>query len=449
MSGTRLRLTEKLSYGFGDMGYSLPYNMASGFLLLYYVNVVGLPAAAVGTIFLVARLMDAVIDMGVGIAVDRTRSRWGRTRPYFLFTALPYALLFVATFAVPSGWNQTAQLAYAFITFKLLGIVMSFGSIPYSALLPMMSSDRSDRLKLGGMRSIGTSVGVVLGTAAVQPILAAYGGEKQPGGYLAAAAIFSVLSMLCILALFRNCRERVVDDASARFPILPEIGKMLRNRAWLVSFLFCLVYFVRFGGMMAITAYFAIDVMQAPWMIGVMLPAVAGMLLLSAFVAPTILARTGIRNGCVAMLGIAALLFAILPLVEGQPTVFLAIYIAACLATSVTTTAAFAMIAETVDYHEAQFGVRREGLLSAGVSLATKVGMALGTAGIAFILAGAGYDPAAVTDGARAAIRWTYYGGIITLLLAQIGIVLAWPNAQTRRSPDEEEGEIGLTPSSI
>ena len=140
MSGTRLRLTEKLSYGFGDMGYSLPYNMASGFLLLYYVNVVGLPAAAVGTIFLVARLMDAVIDMGVGIAVDRTRSRWGRTRPYFLFTALPYALLFVATFAVPAGWNQTAQLAYAFITFKLLGIVMSFGSIPYSALLIMGSS---------------------------------------------------------------------------------------------------------------------------------------------------------------------------------------------------------------------------------------------------------------------------------------------------------------------
>ena len=134
------------------------------------------------------------------------------------------------------------------------------------------------------------------------------------------------------------------------------------------------------------------------------------------------------------MLGIAALLFAILPLVEGQPTVFLAIYVTACLATSVTTTAAFAMIAETVDYHEAQFGVRREGLLSAGVSLATKVGMAIGTAGIAFILAGVDYDPAAATDGARAAIRWSYYGGIITLLLVQIGIVLAWPGAQPRKA---------------
>lgn len=89
MAEPRLRLTEKLSYGFGDFGYSLPYNMVGAFLLYYYTNVVKLPAAAVGTIFLAARLLDAVIDILVGVAVDKTRSRWGRTRPYFLFTALP------------------------------------------------------------------------------------------------------------------------------------------------------------------------------------------------------------------------------------------------------------------------------------------------------------------------------------------------------------------------
>lgn len=174
---TRLSLKEKLSYGMGDMGFSLPYNMASGFLLIYYINVVRLPAAAVGTIFLVARLMDAVIDLAVGVAVDRTRTRWGRTRPYFLFTAVPYAVLSVAVFAVPDSWGQTAQLIYAFLTFKALGIMMSLGAIPYTALMPMMTSDTSERLKLGGMRSIGTSVSVVLGTAAVQPILA-HLGEK-------------------------------------------------------------------------------------------------------------------------------------------------------------------------------------------------------------------------------------------------------------------------------
>ncbi len=433
MEGDRLRLSEKLAYGFGDMGYSLPYNMASGFLLLYYINVVGLPAAAVGTIFLVARLMDAVIDMVVGIAVDRTRTRWGRTRPYFLWTALPYAMMSVAVFAVPDSWSQGAQLAYAFVTFKLLGILMSLGAIPYTALMPMMTADRDERLKLSGMRSFGTSVGVVLGTAAVQPILTAFGGEKQPDGYLAAAAMFGVLSLLCILSLFRNCRERVVDEAPARFPILPEIGRMLRNRAWVISFLFCFTYFIRFGGMMAITAYFAIEVMRAPWMIGIMLPAVAGTLLLSAFVAPPILARTGIRLGSTGALGLAAALFALLPLLEFSPPLFLAVYVAACLATSITTTAAFTMCAEAVDHHEALYGSRREGLLSAGVSLSTKVGMALGTAGVAFVLAAGGYVPDAVSDAAREAIRWSYYGGTVALLMAQVGIVLAWPSAPSRK----------------
>jgi GPH family glycoside/pentoside/hexuronide:cation symporter len=427
MAGERLRLSERLSYGFGDMGYSLPYNMASGFLLLYYVNVVGLPPAAVGTIFLVARLMDAVIDVAVGIAVDRTRSRWGRTRPYFLFTAVPYAVVSVAVFAVPGDWSQGAQLAYAFLTFKLLGILMSLGSIPYTALMPMITADREERLKLGGMRSIGTSVGVVLGTAAVQPILAAYGGEDQPGGYLAAAAIFAGLSLLCLGALFRNCRERVVDAAPPSFAILPEIGRMVRNRAWLVAFLFCLIYFVRFGGMMAITAYFAIEVLCAPWMIGVMLPAVAGTLLLSAFFAPPILARTGIRRGSVFVLLLAAALFATLPFAEGNPPLFLALYLAGCLANSITITAAFTMIAETVDYHEWLYATRKEGLLSAGVSLATKVGMALGTAGIAFVLAAASYTPDAVSEAAREAIRWTYYGGVVSLMLAQVVVVLFWP----------------------
>ena len=80
MQNTKLGFVERLSYGFGDMGTSLAYNMASGFLLFYYTNVVGLPAASVGTVFLVARLLDAVIDFRVGIAVDNTRSRWGRTR---------------------------------------------------------------------------------------------------------------------------------------------------------------------------------------------------------------------------------------------------------------------------------------------------------------------------------------------------------------------------------
>ena len=164
----------------------------------------------------------------------------------------------------------------------------------------------------------------------------------------------------------------------------------------------------------------------------VMPGAIAGMLLLSAFIAPPFFARVGLRRGCIAVLGLAALLFAILPLTEASPPLFLAIYIAACLATSLTITAAFTMIAATVDWHEAHFGSRKEGLLSAGVSLATKVGMALGTAGIAFMLGAAAYAPGAVSDGARDAIRWSYYGGTVLLLLVQILVVMFWPIDERR-----------------
>ncbi|WDF75044.1 MFS transporter [Novosphingobium sp. KACC 22771] len=434
MQETKLSFVERLSYGFGDMGTSLAYNMASGFLLFYYTNVVGLPAASVGTVFLIARLLDAVIDVLVGIAVDKTRSRWGRTRIYFLFVAVPYALVSVAVFHVPA-WGQSAQLVYAFITFKALGIFMSFQAIPYTALMPMMTLDGGERLKLSGMRSIGTSVSVVLGTATVMPLVGALGGGDQQRGFTLVAALFAAIGFACTAALFRHCRERHEDHAAPDFAILPAVGEMLRNRAWLVVFGSCLLYFARFGMMMAATAYFAIDVLGRPWMISVMLPAVAGMLLLSAFVAPAILARTGIRNGTVGALALAAVLFAALPFVQDHVGLFLGLYIGGCLATSITITAAFAMVAETVDYHEAQFGTRREGLLSAGISLSTKLGMALGTAGFAYVLGASGYVPGHVSEGAREAIRWTYSGGAVALLAAQTLVMLFWPIGARGKTP--------------
>ncbi len=433
MSAERLPLRERLSYGFGDFGYSLPYNMASAFLLYYYVDVIRLPAAAVGTIFLIARLMDAVIDILVGIAVDKTRSRWGRTRPYFLFTAVPYAGVFVATFAMPD-WGQSAQLAYAFVTFKLLGILMSLGSIPYTALMPMMTVDTGQRLKLSGMRSIGTSVSVILGTAATMPLVGVLGAGDERRGFLLVALLFAGLSIAALGALFWSCRERQADDAKAGFAVVPAIRDMFRNRAWWVCFLFCLLYFVRFGAMISLTAFFAIHVLRAPWMIGVMLPAISGMLLLSAFVAPPILARTGIRRGCLGALLLSIALFAVLPLTEGAPSLFLTVYIAASLATSVTITGIFTMAAESVDWHERKFATRNEGLLSSGISLATKIGMAAGTAGIAFALAAAGFAPDAVTETARTTIRWSYYGSAVVLLGLQALVILFWPT-DSRKDP--------------
>lgn len=374
----RLSLAERASYGFGDFGYSLAYNMAGAFLLYYYTTVVGLPAAAVGTIFLVARLLDAVIDPLVGVLVDKTRSKWGRTRPYFLFTAVPYVAVFIATFNVPH-WGQTAQLVYAFLTFKALGIIMSFGSIPYTALMPMMTDDPADRLRLGGWRSIGTSVGVILGTAATMPLVGALGSGDEARGFATTAILFGALSLVALAALFRNCRERIEDDAApSALRVRTAIWQMLRNRAWAVCFGFCLLYFIRFGAMLGLTIFYAKDVVQKPWLIPVMLPMVSGGLLLAAFIAPPILARTGIRKGCIGAIVLSLMCLAAMAGLDhagdwqigslAVPPLLLP-YFAFSIITSITITGIFSMAAATADYHQALFGVRHEGLLSSGTAL--------------------------------------------------------------------------------
>ncbi|WP_353227803.1 glycoside-pentoside-hexuronide (GPH):cation symporter [Novosphingobium sp.] len=431
----RLSFAERASYGFGDFGYSLSYNMAGAFLLFYYTDVVGLPAAAVGTIFLVARMLDAVIDPLVGIAVDKTRTRWGRTRPYFLFTAVPYVLIFIAAFRVPH-WPVGAQLVYAFVTFKALGIVMSLGSIPYTALLPMMTRDTGERLRLGGWRSIGTSVAVILGTAATMPLVGALGGGDAQRGFTATTLLFAALSLLALLALFRNCRERFEDDNAPGFKVLPAVGQMLRNRAWLVCFAFCMLYFIRFGLMLSLTIFYAKDVLQRPWLIPVMLPMVSGGLLIAAFIAPPVLVRTGIRSGCIGAIGLALALFWLMAGLETAPDwhvgaisvpPLLLPYFAFSIVTSVTITGIFTMAANAVDYHQRKYGVRYEGLLSAGISTSTKLGMALGTAMAAFMLARAGYTPDVVSDAARAGIRTAYFGAPALLLVLQAVAVAFWP----------------------
>jgi len=416
----------KLAYGLGDFGFGLSWNMIGAFLLFFYTDVALLPAAAVGTLLLVSRLADAAIDPVIGVAVDRTRGRSGRARPWFKWGAVPFGLLCAATFWMPP-LGEAGRLTWAVVTFGALGILFSVVNIPYGALLPMMTNRNGERLTLGSLRAAGTALSVIIATAATMPLVGLLGGGDQRRGFLMVAALFGLLTTLTTLNLLR-CPEQVHAAEPPRAQaIWPQVRAMVGNRAWNTVFLFALLNFVRFGAVLSVTPFFAINVLGRPWMISILLPAVSGTLLIGSIIAPPYLKRMGMRRGNLIALVAALPLFALLPLAEGSTAGFLALYLLGSVLLSITMTAIFAMAAEAIDYHEQRTGTRNEGLLSSGISLSTKIGMALGGAVIAFGLARIGYVPGKGGADVVAGLRWLYYAPIIGCLIAQMAVIARYP----------------------
>jgi GPH family glycoside/pentoside/hexuronide:cation symporter len=383
----------------------------------------------VGVIFLISRLLDAGFDFTVGVLVDRTRTRWGRARPYFLFGAVPYGLLCFAIFWMPQ-WGAAGKLAWAAISFLLYGIMFSVVAIPYNALLPMMTMDPRERLQMGSFRSAFTSVSVIVATALTMPLVGFFGAGDRAFGFACTAAIFGLVAILLLFNLFLNCREMAHPASEqSKAPILPAVRQMLRNRAWLVVFVFTTLNFVRFGAVLSVIPYFAVNVLHRPALISVLLPSVSGTLLVGSMIALPYLRWLGMRTGNTAALAGALALYAVLPFCEAAPLLFVVVYILASLALSLTMTSIFAMAAETVDYHQMLYGIRNEGLLSAGISLSTKLGIAFGGAATAFGLAAAGYDARAISPDAVHMIRLMYYVPACLTIVAQIICIRFYPNS--------------------
>ena len=430
-----LSLWARLSYGLGDFASGLVWNFAGAFLLYFYTDVALLPVAAIGGLFLISRLLDAGFDPVVGLLVDRTKSRWGKARPYLLFFALPYAILSALTFWSPPV-AISLKIVWAYSTFMALGLVMSLIGIPYSALLPLMTPSPHQRMQLGSIRAGMTALSVILVTLLTMTLVKAFGGADPATGFVRVAGLYGLIAGALILNLFWVSRERTEETIAQPSAFsFSSIKDMLRNRAWLVVSGFAALNFIRFGAVLSVTPYFAIQVLKKPWMMAFLMPAISGTLVVGAAVAPAYFRRFGLKRGN--LLAFLAFLIAFAPLffLEGSPALFIGFYVTSSLALSLTMTSIFSMAADTVDYHESRFGERCEGLLSSGVSLATKVGMALGTAFVAYGLAAGSYVAGHVGPGAILAIRILYYGASLATVAAQALTITLLPDLAARFSP--------------
>ena len=205
---TKLSFREKMGYGVGDTASHFVWDMVGFWILIFYTDTFGISAAAAGTIMLIARAWDMVNDPLMGIIADRTKSRWGKFRPYILWMALPYSILAVLTFSTPD-FGETGKILYAAITYFLLMTVYTAINLPYSSLGAVMTADSYERAGLNSYRFVFAFIGQLIVSGTALSLATYFGKGDQAKGYQITLVLFAIISFILFMITFSSTKERV------------------------------------------------------------------------------------------------------------------------------------------------------------------------------------------------------------------------------------------------
>jgi len=384
---TKLSVKEKIGYGLGDTASHFVWDMVGFWILIFYTDVFGIPAAAAGTIMLIARFWDMLSDPLMGIIADRTNTRWGKFRPYLLWMALPYSVLAVLTFTTPD-LGPTGKVIYAGTTYLLLMTVFTAINLPYSSLGAVMTSDSYERAGLNSYRFIFAFAGqfIVTGTALY---LAGYLGRgNMAQGYQYTLMLFAAISFILFMITFKTTRERVAPPRAQQKNLKQDLKNLFRNGPWVILFFVGIVSFVMFAMQnLSIAYYFKYYVGQEQ---SVQLFNVIGTVALIAGIpfSKPLARRFGKRNVYMASSLISGLFF-ILLYIPGNDNIY-AVYILNVLAKFAYAPAVpllWTMLADAADYSEWKFNRRATGLVFSAGTFAQKAGWGIGGALAGWMLA--------------------------------------------------------------
>jgi sugar (glycoside-pentoside-hexuronide) transporter len=420
----RLRWQEKLGYGLGDFGSNLVWGMCITFLLYFYTDVFGISAAAAGLLLLVARVFDAILDPIMGLITERFTTRWGKFRHYLLFGTPVMALLLVLTFTTPE-LGAAGKLAYAYVTYILLGVLYTVVNLPYGALAPTMTQDPADRNALSACRSFGAKAGdgLVVGLATPTLVLA-LGAGLATRGYQLTALVYALMCWAALWYTFATCRERYVAPAAGGLSVTRLLRLLRQNTPFLLLF-GSFVFFVSavFTRGTATVYYMTYNTGQ-PGLLGPLLASgtvasMAGIVLSQVCAGFLGKRRTFILGLCLWSACSAGMYLAAQPAVL---PVFLW-YFSAYVGMGISFGLFWSLIADTVEYGEWRTGIRAEGGIYSVASFLLKLCSAVAGIVPAAVLDLTGYAPnAAQSTQALSGINW-----LMTLFPALFGLLAIVP----------------------
>src|SRR4029079_15926193 len=197
----KLTISEKIGYSLGDAAANFVFMTMVLFQANFYTDVMGIAVSTAGWILLVPRLWDAFFDPVMGVAADRTRSRWGRFRPWILFTALPWGIVMVLAYSTPSGWSGPSLVLYALITNVLLMTLYSANNMPYAALGGVMTGDVQERANLNSYRFVAVNLAQLAVAGFTLPLVARFAalyGEGETARATGWQITLGIWAVLCV-----------------------------------------------------------------------------------------------------------------------------------------------------------------------------------------------------------------------------------------------------------
>lgn len=260
-TSVKLSFREKAGYALGDAGANFVFQTLMVFQMTFYSKVFGITVAAASWLFLLGRLYDAITDPLMGIVADRTKTRWGRFRPWLLWSALPFALVFWAAFTTPDLGPQ-GKLLYAWAAYLGLMTVYTVNNVPYCALQGVMTGDSNERTSLGTYRFFAAMMVGFVVSGMTWPLVEKFGGGDDAKGWSITMGLFAAITVVCFVVTFFSVKERVQPDPAQVSSVKQDLKDAFSNRPWAVLFFATLAIFMMLsvrGGSLPLFTQFVVD----------------------------------------------------------------------------------------------------------------------------------------------------------------------------------------------
>jgi GPH family glycoside/pentoside/hexuronide:cation symporter len=264
----KLSFLEKVGYGFGDLGSVLFWQTIMVYLLFFYTDIFGLSAAVAGVMFFISRVLDAIFDVVIGMTADRTRSRWGKFRPYILWGAVPLGISAILAFTTPD-FGETGKIAYAYVTFILFMFLYSTVNIPYTSLLGVISGDPVDRTSAASFKFVGAYLAGIIVSATALPFAKHFGQGNDAKGWQITMLIYAIAAVIFFVITFLATRERIQPIAKEKTNIRNDLKDISRNVPWILLFIVTILFILFVCIRLSVTAHYFkyyIDEQVVPWL---------------------------------------------------------------------------------------------------------------------------------------------------------------------------------------